>query len=520
MKLILMRHGESQGNVKHGFISGRTDPLGLTTNGRAQVIRTAWELKDKKVDHLLASPVVRAQETAGIIGTFIDKKPVTTEWLTELNHGVFEGFYWWEVIHKISPTWRKNRTQFHTSFPEGDSMEMLIHRVWTGLNEMIAEADNDATVMIVSHQAPISAIRYCLEHGDPKSISTPEKEEEFLKFMNTVQLPNAVFVEAVYDDASLKSMNEKISFEPLKPTSISILFYMKGLAEMSPNTKAEQLETASHNNVYQVTDTEKFIVKVLEGTDSAAAQRQVKVYEYLGTHDIAVPHIKYFDTSKSFYSADVLVQDFVEGEESKTCIQIHANQSNTFLEDIYEILRKIHAIPASDVESFWKPPVEKPFLSWKNFMHSNINLTLHSLQDFDLSEEIKKNVEHELSDLRESILSDTCSLVPIHSDPGSGNFIIGHEDGTCRLKSIIDFEWARIGDALWDFAYYWGWLERDNMVVAREWKKILEKYLPEEMVRLNQFRLLFHGWTVRDIQDYKDQPIRLRRGKKSLSLLA
>ena len=153
-------------------------------------------------------------------------------------------------------------------------------------------------------------------------------------------------------------------------------------------------------------------------------------------------------------------------------------------------------------------------------MHYNINLTLHGLQDFDLSEDKKNSLVKELTELKQYILDDNHTLVPIHGDPGSGNFIIAEENHSCKLIRIIDFEWARQGDGLWDFAYFWGWLERDNREASFLWKKILEEKIPQHMNRLNQFRLLFHAWTVRDMHDYKDKEIRLRRGKKSLELLA
>ena len=519
MKIILMRHGESIGNTKHGFISGRTDTQGLTTNGRAQVTRTAWELKDEAIDYIYVSPVTRAQETATIVNSFLDKKVETLEWLTELNHGVFEGHYWWEVIHEITPAWRKNRTQYHSAFPEGESMEMLIHRIWKGLQELLANNEEDATILLVSHQAPISGIRYCLDHGGPEEISTPEKEEKFLSYMNTVQLPNAGYAEALVKNKTLTATSEVTAFDHVKPSSTTVLFYMKGLAALSERTTVKPEETASNNFVFTVTDIDNYIVKVLQDTDTSAAKRQVKVFEYLNTKGISVPQIKYFDTSMAFFNADVLVQDFVKGYVSKECIQNNAINSKSYLQDIYDVLSQIHNLPSNEVESFWRPPVEKPFISWQNFMHYNINLTLHALHDFDIREDLKEQVARELSDLRAYILKRSSPEVPIHGDPGSGNFIIDEVDGVCRLKRIIDFEWARMGDRLWDFAYHWGWLERDNYNVSQVWKQILEQHIPQDMPRLNQYRLLFHAWTVRDMLDYKDKPIRLRRGKKSLSLL-
>src|SRR3989338_6652974 len=112
MKLIFIRHGQSIGNSKPGFISGRSDPDGLSQLGRLQIARTAYELRDLKVDAIISSPVARAQESAKILNLQFNTKIEKAEWLTELHHGMFEDNFWWEIIHKIPTNWRKNREDF------------------------------------------------------------------------------------------------------------------------------------------------------------------------------------------------------------------------------------------------------------------------------------------------------------------------------------------------------------------------------------------------------------------------
>ena len=145
-------------------------------------------------------------------------------------------------------------------------------------------------------------------------------------------------------------------------------------------------------------------------------------------------------------------------------------------------------------------------------------MTLHMVQEKSVTGKTYEKIDEAVSCLKDYVREERYALQPIHGDVGSDNIIV-HHTTSCQLVRLIDFEWARIGDGLWDFAYFWGWLERNNTDVAEKWKRILIKHMPDQMVQLEWYRILFHAWTVRDMLEYTDNPIRLRRGKRSMEIL-
>src|SRR5690349_7965495 len=73
MRLILVRHGQSVGNVEQR-IQGKDDPL--TDFGRRQAAAAGETLAARgDITHLYASPLARAFETATIIGRAIGLQP-------------------------------------------------------------------------------------------------------------------------------------------------------------------------------------------------------------------------------------------------------------------------------------------------------------------------------------------------------------------------------------------------------------------------------------------------------------
>ncbi len=78
MKLWVLRHGEAEPRA-------RTDAeRNLTAHGREQVLRSAAQLLGQPLQAILASPYVRAQQTAALVHEALgfDKPVVTVPWLT------------------------------------------------------------------------------------------------------------------------------------------------------------------------------------------------------------------------------------------------------------------------------------------------------------------------------------------------------------------------------------------------------------------------------------------------------
>lgn len=78
MKVWVLRHGEAQSRA-------RSDAeRELTDHGRGEVLKSAVHLSDKPLQKILASPYVRAQQTAGLVHRSLgfDDAVVTVPWLT------------------------------------------------------------------------------------------------------------------------------------------------------------------------------------------------------------------------------------------------------------------------------------------------------------------------------------------------------------------------------------------------------------------------------------------------------
>jgi isoleucyl-tRNA synthetase len=70
----VMRHGQTENNVKELWNCDSTIPDPLTKEGEEKVYATAETLKDKNIDYIIASPFPRTQETAKIIAQVLGLK--------------------------------------------------------------------------------------------------------------------------------------------------------------------------------------------------------------------------------------------------------------------------------------------------------------------------------------------------------------------------------------------------------------------------------------------------------------
>ena len=88
MKVYLIRHGMTPGNLLHQYVGGRTDQP-LSEEGK----QTLQELKDSGIypetESVFVSPMKRCAETAQVL--FPDAEQIIVEGLKEMDFGVFEG---------------------------------------------------------------------------------------------------------------------------------------------------------------------------------------------------------------------------------------------------------------------------------------------------------------------------------------------------------------------------------------------------------------------------------------------
>ena len=162
-KMILIRHGESNGNVMKKF-SGFQD-VELTEKGIWQAKRLAQRLKNLKVDKVYCSDLKRAHHTAEIVfknrGIDIISRPN----LKEMNFGIWEGCTFEEVKSKFGygdefNYWMEN-IDVAACIPQGESLLKLNKRVMNELDGILKIHDTiekDETIAIVCHGGTIRVI--------------------------------------------------------------------------------------------------------------------------------------------------------------------------------------------------------------------------------------------------------------------------------------------------------------------------------------------------------------------------
>ncbi len=168
MKLLLVRHGESVGNITQ-VLQTREEPL--TERGRGQARRVAAHLASRgDVVAIYASPLARAFETSQIIGMAVGLTPRPKEDLAEISVGDAAGLTFQEWTARFP----EEASRFHSegleyAFPGGESGRQLGTRTAAAIDRIIATHRHEpGAVVIVSHGGALSWILAHLlrESGD------------------------------------------------------------------------------------------------------------------------------------------------------------------------------------------------------------------------------------------------------------------------------------------------------------------------------------------------------------------
>jgi probable phosphoglycerate mutase len=164
MRLILVRHGQSLGNVEQR-IQGSDDPL--TDFGRRQATAVGAHLAARgDITHLYASDLDRALETASIIGKQIDLEPIPTPGLAEINTGVASGLLWTDWVAQNPERATANNTPPFDTWEGGESGQAFADRVLATFDAILERhRRTEDVVALVSHGGPLGWIAAKI-HGD------------------------------------------------------------------------------------------------------------------------------------------------------------------------------------------------------------------------------------------------------------------------------------------------------------------------------------------------------------------
>ncbi|KAF0134971.1 MAG: hypothetical protein FD145_352 [Candidatus Saganbacteria bacterium] len=152
MRLILVRHGETDNNMKY---NGITD-VSLSHNGRLQAELIKKRLENEPIAKIYTSDLSRAVETAKTInlphGVDLEIEPD----LREINFGLWEGLTFSEINIRYNEQfkkWMEKTTDFR--FPEGETLGEVRKRAAKVLTRIKKEQKD---IIMVGHGGPIRII--------------------------------------------------------------------------------------------------------------------------------------------------------------------------------------------------------------------------------------------------------------------------------------------------------------------------------------------------------------------------
>jgi broad specificity phosphatase PhoE len=179
MKLIFVRHGETYANAI-GMISGQTESSysRLNETGIMQAKRAAEKLKDKKVEIIYCSDMVRTLQTANEIHKFHKDVPlVKDKMLRERKYGTFEG----KVMRGTEKDeFYKARYGVGKMIGGGEQLEDAYDRVYNEISRILS-LHKDGNVMIVAHSGVgrllVAIIKGIRIDDIPKIVEQPKNAE-------------------------------------------------------------------------------------------------------------------------------------------------------------------------------------------------------------------------------------------------------------------------------------------------------------------------------------------------------
>lgn len=186
MDIIIVRHGESEANVRKEFGKNETK---LSEKGRQQAIKTKDYIKTLDFKKVYVSPLKRARETMELLG--LDGE--IRDEVREISFGEMEGKTY-DIYSEQCPDEVKKWSEdpLNYAVPGGETVKEAYDRIVPFLEELI---EKDENAIIISHDGTVRiAMSYIFDNpdyffrfkADNVSISkiTIEDGFKFINFMN------------------------------------------------------------------------------------------------------------------------------------------------------------------------------------------------------------------------------------------------------------------------------------------------------------------------------------------------
>ena len=162
--VIFVRHGQSESNITHTLTSD-IDKSPLTEEGIKQVEALAKTIsKGAKIDALYTSPVLRATQSAEILGKSLDMRPKLDERLWERHMGGLNNVTFGSIEEQTAAMMDEIRSGFKNGMESWESMQ--------GRLRDFAYSVKGITVAVSHHDPILSAMGIVDSRYDDYDTST------------------------------------------------------------------------------------------------------------------------------------------------------------------------------------------------------------------------------------------------------------------------------------------------------------------------------------------------------------
>jgi len=156
VKLLLVRHAESQGNAERRLQGRREFPL--TERGVEQAQALASRLATTPVAAIYASPLQRAMQTADVVARKRGLSVMVETRVQEYDFGETLSGLTWQEIRETKPEVVEALSHDNSDFPRYPGEEgrgAFSERVREALGEIAAKHGQDESALVVTHAGPI-----------------------------------------------------------------------------------------------------------------------------------------------------------------------------------------------------------------------------------------------------------------------------------------------------------------------------------------------------------------------------
>ncbi len=163
--LLLARHGETNDNREPIRVQGFRDTP-LNDMGRTQAAELAERMAGERIGSLWSSDLVRAAETADIVGVRIGLEARRDARLREAYRGEWEGRLFVDIAREepeLYAAWLRAGESFR--FPGGESLRDQLKRVAEALVEI--QETSELPALVICHGG---SIRVMLCRQDPRGL--------------------------------------------------------------------------------------------------------------------------------------------------------------------------------------------------------------------------------------------------------------------------------------------------------------------------------------------------------------